>query len=222
MNFRALIIDSNPQTRSYLWEAVLAEPQFCNVFASKSLDEGRVMFETGLHCDVVLISSAQDPVLTKDFLTAIKATEGGKEIAYVSVVRASHQETEMLAASLVEGTDGLLLSPYSVNSVRQVAEVASRVKLGHEAKRREAGARMMLLQSIKLVDDYGKAVLLKKDSASPLAKFSKMLNKLNSVWSGESSGLTNIAVEVFLNAPAAQLSHYQGASTRIKKKLADK
>ena len=56
MLFDAMIIDPNPSSRGFLWQATLANPRFHRVTAYSKFNAALKVLEDGAHYDGLLIS----------------------------------------------------------------------------------------------------------------------------------------------------------------------
>lgn len=216
--FRALIIDPNALTRTYIWEAVLSDRHFSVVTASRSTDDSAAQFLQGYECDVVLLSSNIDIVKTREFIQAMRASEGGKEAALVAVVYSKEQTATGLGSLLAEGADGLLLSPFSVHSLAQVAEIAKRVKREFDRKRKLAAAKLIGLDLLLKFDELNRGFVRGVEGQKAMGKLRQSVQQLEKVVEGHT--------EIFAEAIGGNLSNieppkssYKGPSQRIKKKL---
>jgi CheY-like chemotaxis protein len=221
--FRALIVDPNPATRSYLWEAVLADPHFKNVTAAKALEDARGMFQDGYSTDVVLISSTFDAPKISRFVEGIRETEGGKECAIISVMRGAHQENSNLGMLLAEGADGFLLTPFSVFSVGQVAQIAKSVKREHDRRRKLAASQLLSIDLLGMFDALNKKLFLSSSIEGKVKTSMKALqNKIREIIAGEPDLGREAVVNALKSFEPPKDTLYQGPSQRVKKKLASK
>lgn len=221
MNFRVLILDPIPQNRVVLWEAVSAEPHFRKVVAAKSIDEARSILSQGGEFDLILISSVIEKELLKEFMEETRRSPGSKEAAFVSVVRALEQDADKMAAALVEGTDGLLLSPFSVHALGEIAAIAARVRLEHEKKRRDAAVRLILSDVIRDVDILAKLFIDEESPARSKRKITALMQMIKDRCGDDKEALTALIAECFRDAPPVRTFTYKGASKRVAKKLAE-
>ncbi len=215
MNFNVLIVDPIPQTRALLWEAVNAEPHFKKVVSAKNLDEALAMIQSGLLCDVILLSSSFENGPVKQFIGNARNLPSAAEAAFVSVVRPLDQNADQMAHSLVEGVDGLLLAPFSVTGLGTVAEVAKRVQQEHAERRKETAVRIMIANLLKEFDGLARDLLNGGDFSRHLQKFEASAGKVVSSWGSDQGTLHPIIGELFQAATPVKALNYQGASRRV-------
>lgn len=220
--FRALIVDNAAASRSYLWEAVLADPHFRNVTASKALDEAQAMFLGQFETDVVLISSSFDIERMKLFIESIRQTEGGREAAMVAIVRPTEQENASLGRLLALGVDGFILTPFSVHSVGEVAEIAKRVKREFDRRRKRAAARLLSVDLLLTFDDANRKLFMVGNSQGKLRETLKEIHaQIEEIVTGEPDLGFEAVREQARGMEAPRKSLYQGPSQRLKKKMAN-
>jgi CheY-like chemotaxis protein len=219
VKFRALVVDPNPLTRSYIWEAVLSDAHFSVVTASKSTEDSITQFSQGYACDVVLVSSNIDLLLIRGLMKVMKESEGGKEAALVAIVYANEQNSSALGTLLAEGADGLLLSPFSVHSLAQVAQIASRVKGEFDRKRKLAAAKIMAGELLIKFDEINRALLKGVNSQKSIEKMQKVGSGLERLLEGSPELFAEAMIDVIRNIEPPK-GAYQGPSQRVKRKLA--
>lgn len=222
MALDALIVDPNPVSRGYLWQATLAEANFRHVQAVSHLMDALVRLQSGYKFDVLLITSALELTEIKNFIPQFRQTANGKEAAYVLVVKLQDQGAENVAASLVDGTDGFLLEPYSVNSLRQVAAIAHRVKAEHEKERVRVAVQMVLVELMPKLDALAEAKRTKQDITAKDKDFKKAANGLRRVVGPYVEAYAEAAAEMFQKASPRAVrtsAGYKGASQRVREKF---
>ena len=212
-------MDPNPLTRSYVWEAVLSDIHFSVVTASKSTEDSINHFQQGFGCDVVLVSSHIDILQIRGLMRVMKESEGGKEAALVAIVYANEQTSTALGSLLAEGADGLLLSPFSVHSLSQVAQIASRVKGDFDRKRKVAAAKIMASELLAKFDEINRSLLEGLNARKPIERMQKVGMGLERMLQGSEDVFAEAMGEVIRNIEPPK-SAYKGPSQRIKKKLA--
>lgn len=217
MLFDALIVDPNPFSRGNLWQATLYEPNFRSVKAVSGLSEALAQLQNGNRFHVLLITSEFPSSDIKTFIPDAKRTDSGKEAAYVLVLKKKDQDAENVATSIVDGTDGLLLEPYSVHSLKQVAAIAARVKGEHERERARAAISLMLHDIIPKLDAYAEAKRKQQEPGSSYKDLKRLGAGLKKIVKEHQSAYAEVAHDVFQTAsPRQTKSKYKGASKRVK------
>jgi CheY-like chemotaxis protein len=216
--FRALIIDPNALTRTYIWEAVLSDRHFSVVTASRNTEDSAAQFLQGYECDVVLISSNIELDKIKEFIQTMRNSVGGREAAIVTVVYAKEQTATGLGSLLAEGSDGLLLSPFSVHSLAQVAEIAKKVKRDFDRKRKVAAAKLMGFDLLLKFDELNRGFARGLDGVKAIDRLRESVLRLEKVLEGHPDVFAEAVRENLSNIEPPK-SSYKGPSQRIKKKL---
>ena len=217
MLFDVLIVDPNPNSRSYLWQATLAQANFRSVKAVAELNEALEQLNSGIHYDVLLITSALSSVNINQFVPAAKKTEAGKEAAYVVVLQRRHQNSENVATGIVDGTDGFLLEPFSVHSMKQVAAIAARVRGEHEAARMKTAISIMLEESMEALNVYAECIRKQSDAAAALKDFKRASKGLRKIAKDNFNVYVDLAAESFAHSlPRPPKQRYSGVSNRVR------
>ncbi len=216
--FRALVVDPNPHTRGFLWEAVLANSHFSIVTACRSSEESESHFRSGYECDVVLLSSTFETARRQALVSTMRETPGGKEAAIVTVVYATEQTAADLGILLAESSDGFVLCPFSVDSLSQVAGIASRVKAQFNRKRKIASATLILRDTFVLFDDFNRGLLRDTVPARIGDKMRELVTQARTIVD-EDGAMFREALSAAADGIQPPKAIYQGPSQRIKKKL---
>jgi response regulator RpfG family c-di-GMP phosphodiesterase len=218
MSLQALIIDPNPTSRGYLWQATLAEVNFQRVKAYSKFDTALNYLQEGAKYDVLLITSQFPKDEIARFVEQAKLSEGGKEAAYVVVLKAAHQNTENIATSMMEGVDGFLFEPFSVQSLRQVAAIAARVKSEFEKQRRRAAISLYVIDVMKALDDYALALFSDTDVVAKNKLFLKSVLPFRKMGPEDLAVYYDVVGEIFEKARPRPPISYKGASLRVRQK----
>ncbi len=120
--YSILIIDSDGKSRSMLKDVALCLPCFKKVLFCSSLQEG-LNFGNGFESiDVVTISHRFTIESVSDFIKEAKKTPKGKQWAFITVLKPSSKQNEIIADNMLNGVDGFLFEPYSADNLREMAE----------------------------------------------------------------------------------------------------
>lgn len=222
MLFDALIVDSDLCSRGYLWQATLAEPHFRRVTAVRALDDALLLLTEGYVFHVLLISHTLERNRINSFVQSAKQTSGGKEAAYVLVLRDSEQTTDNIAFSIMEGSDGFLILPFSVHSLREVAAIAARVKHQHELKKKRAAIQLIVMDLIQALESLAFAKLCHKGEKNCRLRFSKVTASLQKLKEEDLPLYFEVATDLFSTAAPRPLIDYHGISKRVRERLEEK
>ena len=219
VRFDAMIIDPDPTSRGYLWQATLAEVSFHKVKAFSKPDTAVAHLAQGAKFDVMLITSGfgRDDII--NFIREAKQTEGGKEAAYIWVLKTVHQTTDNIAFGLIDGTDGFLLEPFSVDSLQQVAAIAARVRKEYDRQRKKVALTLVVKEIMNALDEYALARVTKKGIAAATHEFKKASEVLRKLEQDDLEIYHEVACEMFEKGIPRPPIAYRGASTRVKQKM---
>ena len=219
VRFDAMIIDPDPTSRGYLWQATLAEVSFHKVKAFSKTDTAIAHLAQGAKFDVVLITSGfiRDDII--NFIHEAKQTDGGKEAAYIWVLKTVHQTTDNIAFGLIDGTDGFLLEPFSVDSLQQVAAIAARVRKEYDRQRKKVALTLVVKEIMSALDEFALSKVTKKSVAAAAHEFKKATEVLRKLEVDDIEIYHELACEMFEKGVPRPPVAYRGASTRVKQKM---
>ena len=220
--FSALIVEASPTKRSYLWQATLSEPQFGRVKGIKSLEEAICHLEDGNKFDVLLLSNSHSRLQLKNFILKGKESSGGKEAAYVLVLPEDDEIRETIALTMKDGMDGFLFSPFSVNSLKEVAKIAAAVKHKFESERAVASLKLLLPDVTQALDALAFQKIKSKDCSEKEKEFKRVSANLREVALGFRELYVDQLTEICERAKPRQLPSYKGASERVKALIGSK
>ncbi|MCC6952507.1 MAG: response regulator [Deltaproteobacteria bacterium] len=219
--FNALIIEPNPTVRGYLWQATLASPHFHRVKAVSKIESALERLNEHPF-DCILVSSNFPREEIESFIERAKSTNGGKEAAYIWVLRAKHQSSNNIAQGLLGGLNGFLLEPFSADSLRRVAIAAAKVKKEFDRQRTEAALRIIVSDVMKALDALALAQSASAEVNRSRKEFAKAAAALKTIPTEDRDLYYKVACELFETAPPKPSIGYKGASKRIKQRLTKK
>lgn len=217
--FSALIIEPSASKRSYLWQATLSEPSFSRVKGIKSLEEAIFHLQEGNAFNVILLSNTFKRQQIASFIEKSKASSGGKEAAYVLVLPEDDQIRETIALTIKDGVDGFLFSPFSVNSLKEVANIAASVKLKFETEKRKASLLLILPDLTKALDSLSLLRLKGKDFSEKEKVFKTQANNLKEIAFDFRDLYIDLLIDECSHCKPRELPAYKGASKRVKELL---
>ncbi len=225
--YTALIVDSDPTSRMRLKQATLPLPKFGSTSVASTIMEGLKRLGDGLSpVDIVFISHRFPQEESRDFITKGKETPGGEDSAYVSVMTNEGGNASNIATSLMSGFDGFLKEPYSVDDLDNTTILSTKIKKERSGAREKKAIQVIIQDLIAQID---KVAYIRSCQLEP-GKAMKKLVQMSGIFHtmSEESRLVfyECAIEAFENAPvnsfAGNMKQYKGASSRIKKALAEK
>ncbi len=205
----------------YLNQVIRAEPEFTRLHGFRNVESSLKYLRTSEPVDVVIISSDFSQYVINHFISAAKESRGGKEAAYVLFSPMDQDSREHIATSMMEGMDGVLFSPFSVHSVREVARIAEQVRKKFEMERKKAALMLLLPNVTGALDSLAKAIY-EGVNVTPAKK--KLMSSLDSITPLRKELMEEYFSRLFVLCEEAKPrfkegSAYTGASTRLRKKL---
>lgn len=224
--YDAMLIDPDIGSRMRLKQATTAVTNFGKVGQVSSLREGFDRLKVGDRCDVFFISHKFELEEITAFVKNAKAITQGQDAAYIVILGGKDQSSSTVAASVMSGFDGFLFEPYSVDNLREITEIAARVRKERARAREEAALRLLISDMMNQIDLLSYLKQTQGESGRAMKKFRESCAMLRTL-SPESFELyRGLAIDMFESAPLPkkifQRKNYSGASSRVKKKMEDK
>ena len=224
--YNALIIDSDLDARMRLRQATTAVTDFGEVHQVSTLNEGVSQMERFERCDVVFISETFPPEHTGHFIEKAKQEKRTQDAAFVQVLKTQKDGANDLARQMMQGFDGFLFEPYSVNQLVEITQLASVVKKERSETRSRAALSLMLSDIISQIDVVAMLKSLGCDVSRATKKLSDLGQSLRSMGSSCVNLYHDLAIKFFGEAhPPSELDaarRYRGVSDRVRKKMGDK
>ncbi len=227
----ALIVDARMDSRSRLKQALHFEEKsgellFHKITTAQSLHEAVIILKNNRSTDLVLIAYSFGREEIEQFIQEAAATREDS-YAFIAVIEPQMQNQEEILHNIVSGIHGILCIPYSLQSLKSVADITAKVMAENADKR--------LLASIPLIADmmldqarqreklcYASAKKGKKLSDLPPLKKSKyrgMLDKIMTRFPGLAQrNLIEALTEATANSQPRAQPKYAGASEILNKK----
>lgn len=218
--YNCLAIEPNSKSRVLLKQAMSLVTQFN---AIKLVRSDRVALEhlkDGENYDLIFISDSFGKAMISQFIKKAKETDVGAFAGYV-LLSSGQNDTRTLARSVLEGIDGVLIMPYSINSLQELSLLAAKVRHLKEEEKRKNALRFLTSNVIYSVDIMSQACILKHGFNS----IKKVITKINeSVLSFESESILRTYLEILsasfmkIEKPVkvVQECRYQGTSERVR------
>lgn len=219
--YATIIVDSDLNRRMRLRQATSIVPLFGEVVTVAHLKEVISRLEGDRHWDLVFTSSHFPQSEIDEFVKHAKQTKQGQDAAYVLLLGVDKQgNSSELAKNIMNGLDGFLLEPYSVDSLVDITRLAARVKGERRAAREKAALNLLLGKITNQLDlvaytrkmgiEHGQSYKTLRELCTDLAGLSPESHKL----------YLELAVEAFTKAPLPRrvfkAEAYKGASSRVK------
>lgn len=225
-SFSICHLDPEMSGRMRFKESTIPIHQFNELQQWGSLDEALARMGNGTKYDIVFMSYRFALEEITRFVKEAAATGSGHDAVFVQIIK-SNEHGSALASNMLAGADGVLLEPFSVDSLFDIANLAMRVKKEKSDARERAALSFMLNDIINQID----RVAFLKSSNMELGKTMPQLRKLCEILrtlDGDSLKVYyEIAIEAFEKAPlptnlTSKFKRYSGASSRVKKAMEEK
>ncbi len=227
IKFNSIIADPDVQTRMRLKQATSSVGQFGEVYQSTTLGEASAKIEQEKHWDVVFISNKFTEGEVTDFILRAKQHKGGQDAAFIRVLKSKDQQNSTIAAGMLQGIDGFLFEPYSVDQLVDITTLSAKIKSERSDTRQKLAMELILSDVIKQLD----LVAFLKSAGFEVTRSATRLKDMCLSLQGASSGemlevYHEIAIKNFGEAPLPkpmfQAKQYAGVSSRVKKKMEEK
>jgi len=154
--FNALIISSDTGRRGRLKLAVhhdqfFGRPAFKKVHTAISLQEGIKALCSNQTYEIVLVTDCFSPDAIEEFLKHLsEMTE--QKVGVVLVRKGSNEDGLSIAESLMNGVDGFLYEPFSVDMLREISKIAEKVRKENSDKKISAATDLVVDSMSAMID----------------------------------------------------------------------
>jgi AmiR/NasT family two-component response regulator len=216
--YRAVISEPNTTKRLNFRYALAATQQFDAIVPASSAEDVLHTLRAEVSVDVVFLSTRLGTENVHTLLQNARALTEGKDAAYVMLVERDQQHVGAIAANILQGADGQLCEPYSVEALQEVLELALRVR--HE--RQQARARLALRLLVQEIAEQLDAVAELRGQRYKARLSAKLLCEMCEVLKDLSPELQAYfheqLLEVFIARPQPKPKLYAGPSNRLRSK----
>jgi response regulator RpfG family c-di-GMP phosphodiesterase len=219
-----MIVDPDLTTRTRLKAATSSVPKFNSASMRNSPWEALEAFKgNGDKVDIVFISYHCDSKECERLVAEAKQLPASQDAAFIFVSGSKDQDKNTVATQVMQGYDGFLFEPYSVDALVQITELATKVKTDREAARQILATKLItsdLMSQIDLVADLKSHGYGVTKSAEKLKELGSSYQKMVSEASSKSSELAH---KLFMDAPVPQEKvkgpTYKGTSERVRRRM---
>lgn len=223
MRFRLdlLILDPDPESRNRLKQMAMVLPVVASGRVAFNVSEALRMLGEAHPVDIVFFSQAVPN--GPEFVREAKKTTRGKDCAYVIVKRRKGEAGAEAAQSVLEGVDGFIAEPFSVEDLTRVTDLALRMKVVQLGMREEAAMRVILEDSMEQVDKIALSRMRGEETVSGLKKLASLCAKLTQFSSFSLEKYFKLAKSAFVEATppseSIELQAYGGVSKRVQQAI---
>lgn len=216
--YNALILEPNGESRMRLKQVLRLMKRFDWITTLNRPDSRQNVAELLQEIDVVFISHRFSPDAVSEFVQQGKKLPRGKEIAYVLLQSKGLSASEVTLQYLY-GADGVLLDPYSVESVEEIVNLAEQIKQGEQDRRFEMAMRLLIKELRAQVTHLAEVVKTGRPARVSRVVLKDMCNVLREFDEEKLAMYFDLLCEVMPDVPppAECDDTYRGSSARIRK-----
>ena len=227
LNLKAFIIDSDSTSRLMLRQVMTTIPDFKMVLQFSSPTEALNSLSASSAVDVAFISYSLGKQIVKNFIDQAKNSPAGQDTAYVIILQNQAEGKALLAEIMMNGGDGILCKPFSVEQLREITHLSLRVKKERFENREKAALSLLVPEIAKQLD---LVCSIKLSGIQPESSFrvlkeqsQKIIQRGEASFEIYSSILKAHMKSATPPPPIAQkFKVYTGASRRLKAKMEKK
>jgi hypothetical protein len=225
-SLEAIIVDSDVNRINRLKLAARAEGSI-DVSSVQSCKEACALLEQrNRSCNLLFLS----PNLTRrevfDFVKEARTTPGGRICAYILLIDPNQSDPHALTRRLLDGIDGFLQEPYSVDGLHQLVDIARELIAKDLTNRARSAVEIAVVDLLTYIDASSSKSdehISKHTSAERMKSLQKTLEE---VYEMDQELFSDTIVQIFeklhkRRGPRAPrpVSGYEGASARVRKRM---
>ena len=222
----ACVVDPDSHTRHRLREATRPVYYFGEVAQYSRLDEALSSIEVGRKCDVAFLAATFSGPDVADFVRRAKGLVAGQDTAFVLLVRADKKDKSSIAQGVLDGVDGFLFEPYSVEALAEIARLATTVRRERSVGREKVAMTLLISDVIRQLDLVAYLRSCEMEPERSMRRLGELCGQFKSLSGERAEVFLETMIKLFSELPppskSFQASLYKGASLRVKKKMADK
>ncbi|RMG41621.1 MAG: hypothetical protein D6719_08220 [Candidatus Dadabacteria bacterium] len=170
----ALIVHENATTRVNLKTATTSVYGFKDVRHVGSPHDALIQLNKDEEpVGAVFVARSFGKDVVSSFIANAKGTTRAQDAAFILILEASDQDSAAVTASLVEGGDGFLFEPFSVDTLKEITELAIKIRNKRLDLRERAAFKLLADDAVKYIDKVIEARLEGRDPGYDM----KMLRK---------------------------------------------
>jgi DNA-binding NarL/FixJ family response regulator len=224
--FNALIVDNDITSRMRLKQATSSVVEFGTVTLLNTPAEALSALSLSTPIDVVFVSWRLGSDVIRPFIQKAKETVQGQDAAYIAVMKSAAEGNASVAQVMMDGADGILCEPFSVDQLVEITRLSTKVK-GERFEARERAALSLLIPDI--IKQLDLVAHIKSSGLAPetsLKVFRELCQKVKERDQRSHSIYYELALTAFENAPVphfeVKTKTYVGVSSRVKRRMEQK
>jgi len=221
--FNALAIDCDISARIRLKQATSSIFQFKSILLLGEISDAREeMRSSQTPFDVIFLSYRLDPKGILDFMTDAKQSKNCCDAAFIQLQPLSDDQNVNFASSCLEGFNGVLVEPYSIDALIEITNLAAKIKKEHKEAREKKAINLLLNDIVKSVN---RMAYIQSCDMSPDLSFKNLKKNCKTFQNLDEEQIElyfQCAIEKFLDSKPVENDPsvgYTGISKRIKKAM---
>ena len=219
--YNCLAIEPDSKNRMILKQAMSLVAEFNHITLVRNDKAALELLRSGSAYDLIFISDRFDKNKISQFIKKAKEFDSGFLAGYI-LLTSTQNDARTVAKSLLQGIDGVLIEPYSIDSLQELSLLAAKVKEQREEEKRKIVLSFLASNVIYCVDIMAQAIIL-SHSANSIQRTIKRVNE--SILSLGSNNILELYLDILsksfmkVQKPVivVQECRYKGTSERVKK-----
>ena len=219
--YNCLAIEPDSKNRMILKQAMSLVAEFNHITLVRNDKAALELLRSGSAYDLIFISDRFDKNKISQFIKKAKEFDSVFLAGYI-LLTSTQNDARTVAKSLLQGIDGVLIEPYSIDSLQELSLLAAKVKEQREEEKRKIVLSFLASNVIYCVDIMAQAIIL-SHSANSIRRTIKRVNE--SILSLGSNNILELYLDILsksfmkVQKPVivVQECRYKGTSERVKK-----
>jgi CheY-like chemotaxis protein len=220
----ALLVDPDLNNRLRFKQAAAFAGIRLNVSATTTLLEALQRLDNGRACEVIYLSSRYDREVVSGFVSAARKTRRGSRAAMWIVLPAPDCAPSCVAGYTLAGADGILVEPYSAQTLEESITTALRVRTNLPRPHQQVALGIVLRSVLTGCREYIKGYAAGRSTINALQKLAENRTLILDLSEERSSEYQSLVLSYFLGkvgavppsaaAPGLQLSRRMTKTSR--------
>ena len=219
--YNCLAIEPDSKSRMLLKQAMSLVAEFNHITLVRNDRAALELLRSGSTYDLIFISDRFDKNKISQFVKKAKETDTGFLAGYI-LLTSTQNDARTVAKSLLDGIDGVLIEPYSIDSLQELSLLAAKVKEKREEEKRKTVLNFLASNIIYCVDIMAQSIML-NHSINSMKKTTRRVYDL--ILSLENDKILELYLDILCKSfmkvqkpvIVVQECRYKGSSQRVKK-----
>ena len=147
-----LIIEPDRAAQRRLKQALNSAFDFGDIYiANDFTDVFKVLSKIEV-CDIIFISNRLNKHHVSDFIQETKEKLSTRDASNILLLDYTNGDSTSIATRMLEGIDGFLVEPYSVEALQDIAKTAKEVKKAKSSAREKSAIRILVKEIMLQID----------------------------------------------------------------------